>query len=119
VKISLYLDEDAQDSDLIQALSLRGVDVLAAWAAGMRQRDDEVHLLFATTQGRVLYGFNARDYFRLHTEFLEQGRSHAGIVLAKQQHYSVGEQMRRLLRLIATRSPVEMRDRIEFLSDWG
>ena len=54
--------------------------MLGAWAAGKRQRDDEEHLLFATTQGRALYGFNARDYFRLHTEFLEQGRSHAGIV---------------------------------------
>src|SRR5260370_8016688 len=90
----------------IQALSLRGVNVLAAWDAGMRQRDDEEQLLFATNQGRALYGFNAGDYCRLHTEFLEQGRSHAGIVLAKQQYYSVGEQLRRLLRLIATRSAI-------------
>jgi hypothetical protein len=34
VRISLYLDEDAQDNDLIQALTLRGVNVLGAWAAG-------------------------------------------------------------------------------------
>ena len=41
MRISLYLDEDAQDNDLIQALTLRGVNVLGAWAAGKRQRDDE------------------------------------------------------------------------------
>ena len=119
MKISLYLDEDAQDNDLIQALQLRGVDVIGAWAAGMRQRPDEEHLLFATAQGRVLYGFNVSDFFQLHTEFLAQGRSHAGLVLAKQQTYSVGEQMRRLLKLVATRTAEEMRDQIEFLSDWG
>ena len=97
MKVSLYLDEDAQDNDLIHALRLRGIDAVGAWEAGMRQRGDEEHLLRATAQGRVLYGFNVGDFYRLHAEFLTQGRSHAGIILARQQHYSVGEQMRRLL----------------------
>ncbi|HLG13795.1 MAG TPA: DUF5615 family PIN-like protein [Blastocatellia bacterium] len=119
MRIALYLDEDSQDNDLIHALRLRRVDVVGAWEAGMRQRDDQDHLLWATAQGRSLYGFNARDFYRLHTEFLVQGRSHRGIILAKQQHYSVGEQMRRLLRLIATSSTEEMKNQIEFLSDWG
>lgn len=43
MRVSLYLDEDAQDNDLIDALRLRGVDVVGAWDAGMRQRDDEDH----------------------------------------------------------------------------
>ncbi len=119
MKISLYLDEDAQDNDLIHALRLRGVDVVKAWAVGMQQREDEEHLLFATSQNRVLYGFNVGDYQLLHTQFLTQGRSHAGLVLAKQQVYSVGEQMRRLLRIVGAKSADEMRDQIEFLGDWG
>ena len=119
MKISLYFDEDAQDSDLIQALDLRRVDVVGAWTAGMRERNDEAHLLWATAQNRTLYSFNVRDYYRLHTEFLADGRSHAGIVLAKQQRYSVGEQMRRLLRLIETKSAEEMVNQIEFLSRWA
>lgn len=119
MKVSLYFDEDSQNTRLIRALRDRGVDVVAAWDAGMRQRDDEEPLLLATQQGRVLYGFNVGDFYRLHTEFLTQGRTHAGIVLAKQQHYSIGEQLRRLLRLIATRSAEEIRDRIEFLSAWS
>ena len=119
MKVSLYLDEDSQDNDLIDALRLRGVDVIGAWATGMRQRDDEQHLLYATAQGRTLYGFNTKDFYRLHTELLTQSREHGGIVLAKQQHYSVGEQMRRLLRLIGTKTAEQMRNQIEFLSDWG
>ena len=119
MRITLYFDEDAQDSDLIRALDLRGASVIGAWAAGMRERKDEEHLLWATAQKRTLYSFNVRDYCRLHAEFLVQGRSHAGIIVAKQQHYSVGEQMGRLLKLIATKPAEEMIDKIEFLSDWG
>jgi hypothetical protein len=83
----------------------------------MRERKDEEHLIRAATEKRVLYSFNVRDYFPLHTEYLVLSKSHSGIILAKQQLYSVGEQMRRLLRLIATRSAEEMTNRIEFLSD--
>lgn len=94
------------------------MDVIGAGEAGSREREDEEHLALATAQGRVLYSFNIRDFCRLHTVWLGRGKSHTGIVLAKQQRYSVGEQMRRLLKLIATMSAEEMRDRIEFLSDW-
>jgi hypothetical protein len=36
----------------------------------------------------------------------------------RQQHYSVGEQLRRLLRLIASKSAGEMENWVEFLSAW-
>ncbi|MCB0155392.1 MAG: hypothetical protein KDF65_11405, partial [Anaerolineae bacterium] len=67
----------------------------------------------------VRYSFNRRDFYLLHTEYLEQGKSHAGIILARQQHYSVGEQMRRILGLSAARSADEMQNTIEFLNAWG
>ena len=38
---------------------------------------------------------------------------------SNQQRYSVGEQMRRLLRLISSLTAEEMRNRIEFLSAWS
>jgi hypothetical protein len=68
---------------------------------------------------RVLFSFNRGDFFRLHTEYLAQGKSHAGIILTNQQQYSVGEQMRRNLRLTATKSATDMKNQIEFLSSWG
>lgn len=118
-QIRLYLDEDAQDSDVAEALRLRGVDVLTADKAEMRERDDADHLDYAMTQGRVLYSFNMGDYIALHGTYLNEYKTHAGLILAPQQRYGVGEQMRRLLRLIHTISAEEMRDRIEFLSAWG
>jgi hypothetical protein len=95
------------------------VDVTTALEVGMIERDDREHLDYATRQGRVLYSFNVGDFSRLHVDSLLQGKSHAGLVLAQQQRYSVGEQMRRLLKLIALKSAEEMKDQVEFLSAWG
>jgi hypothetical protein len=51
--------------------------------------------------------------------YMAQHQSHTGIVLARQQQYSVGEYMRRLLRLMAHLTAEEMHNRVEFLSAWG
>jgi hypothetical protein len=115
----LYVDEDSMDRDLVRALRARGVDVTTAQDEGMMGCSDEEHLLFATNQGRVLYSFNRGDFFRLHSQYAVEGKSHAGILLARQQYYSVGEQMRRVLKVMALRSAAEMRDRVEFLSAWS
>lgn len=115
----LYCDEDSMDHDLVRALRARGMDVTTAFAEDMIDRSDASHLEYAAGQGRVLFSFNRSDYYQLHTEYLATGKSHAGIVLANQQHYSIGETMRRLLRLAATASDVEMANRIEFLSAWS
>lgn len=119
MRLRLYFDEDAQRGSLVQALRLRGADVLIANEAGMRGRDDADHLDYATAQNRVLYSFNVGHYQALHVARMAAGRSHAGLILASQQRYHVGEQMRRLLRLINTVPAEEMRSRIEFLSAWG
>jgi len=76
VRIRLYVDEDAMDKDLIQALRVRGVDVITALDAGMVERSDEAHLDYATTQGRVLYSFNIADFWRLHTAYVASARCH-------------------------------------------
>ena len=119
MKIALYLDEDSQDTRLIRALRGRGVDVTSASEVGRNGYSDEEQLDWATKEGRVLFSFNTQDFFRLHTLYLTQAKSHAGLILAVQQEYSIGEQMRRLLKLISTRSAEEMRGRVEFLGAWG
>lgn len=81
---------------LVVALRARRVDVLTAAGAGMIDNDDEDHLCFAAGGERVLYSFNMADYCSLHRQWLAQGEVHSGIVLAPQQRYAVGEQLRRL-----------------------
>src|SRR6266478_2082605 len=117
--IRLYLDEDSMDHDLVDALRLHSVDATTPAEVGMMERSDEAHLLWAATEGRVLYSFNMQDFCRLHNEYLSSGKTHAGLILAQQQRYRIGEQMRRLLRLINRLTAEEMVDRIEFLNAWG
>ena len=85
----------------------------------MTEREDHEHLAYAAAQGRAVYTFNRRHFCHLHTETLQSGGSHAGIIVCQQQRFRIGEQMRRLLNLIAARTAEEMRDRLEFLSDWA
>ena len=105
-------------ADLVQALTERGVDVTTANLEGMVFRPDTAHLTHATSSGRVLYSFNVGDYCQIHSEWLAVERAHAGIIVASQQRFSIGEQMRRLLRIINTHSAEEMQNRMEFLSSW-
>ena len=103
----------------MRALRARQVDVLTAHEAGMAAQPDEEHLVYATAHGRVVFTANQGDFCRLHANYLARGQSHAGIIVVPQQRYSVGEQLRRLLRLMAAQSDESMQGRIEFLSAWG
>ena len=117
--IRLYVDEDAMRGNVVFGLQARKVDVIRASDAAMVQREDEDQLMTATGLGRVLYSYNRGDYQLLHQQWLTEGRNHSGIVVAKQQHYSIGEELRRLTRLMGTVTAEEMRNRIEYLSNWG
>ena len=77
------------DREVIYALRTRGVDVTTAYEQGMVDQYDWEHLDYATAQGRVVYT------------------------------YSVGEQMRRLLKIIAAKPAETMENHVEFLSAWG
>jgi len=106
------------DDAVIRGLRTAGVDVLTALEAGMLERPDHEHLIYATEQGRVLSTFNVGDFYRLHTERLRVGEHHAGMVLVAQQRYGPGEQARRLVNLVTAASAESMEDRVEFLSSW-
>ena len=115
-EIRLYLDEDAQRTDLIKALRARHIDVLTASEAGLLAMPDPARLEFATQSGRVIFSFNRGDFFRLHTEWLAADKQHAGIIVSDQIATNVVA--RRLLRLIDGKSAGEMRNWLEFLSNW-
>jgi hypothetical protein len=117
--IKLYFDEDAMHSRLVTALRSRGVTVVTVMDAGLAEKSDEEQLAFAAERGCVLYTFNVSDFYRLHTQWAGAGREHAGMILAPQQRFSVGEQLRRILRLRAVTTAESMRNQVEFLGNWG
>ena len=115
VILALYLDEDSMDRDLLVALRARGVDVITATEAGMLGCSDSEQLDYATAQGRVFSTFNRGDFYRLHTQYLTEGKYHRGIILAPQQRYSIGEQLRQILELISGKTIEQMENNVEFI----
>lgn len=107
------------DRDIIRALRSRGMDVVTALEQGMIRRKDHEHLDFAIQQKRVLFSYNRSDFYNLHTHYLSEGKCHAGIILANQQEYSIGESVRRILHLANKKTHADMENQVEFLSAWG
>ena len=89
--LALYLDEDSMDQSLVAALRARGVDVITATEAGMLGRSDSEQLDYATGQGRMLYTFNRGDFYRLHTQYLTEGKSHQAEVLNRLTKLNIRE----------------------------
>lgn len=113
-QIRLFIDEDSMDSRFIGALRARGVDVTTAGEIGTTGFGDKEQLLLATENQRVLYTFNVGDFCQLHNVFVAEGKTHAGIIISSQR-YSVGEQMRRVLKLMALKTAEKMVNQLVFL----
>jgi hypothetical protein len=65
--------------------------MIDSWHTLRRREGHLLQLAYAAAQGRAIYSFNVGDFCRLHSQWLAEGKSHAGIILA-QQDFSVGEQ---------------------------
>lgn len=114
--IRIFTDEDVYAA-VVVALRRERIDAVATPEVGRLGASDDSQLLWSTGENRVLVSFNVAHFAALHASWIRQGRHHAGIVVSSQ--ISVGEVVRRLLRLTQTLDAAALQDRIEFLSDWG
>jgi hypothetical protein len=80
----LYLDEDV---DVVTAnlLRHRGVNVVTARDEAMLRRSDVDQLHHAAAHGRCLVTHNRNDFVELYTQFVVEGREHAGIIIARRR----------------------------------
>ena len=114
-KIKIYTDEDVAIS-VCKVLRLRGFEAYATIEKDRCESTDDEQLEYATSMESILLTHNVRDFPRIHYEYMRKGRHHRGIIVAKQ--ISIGELVKRLLRLASTLSPEDMKDRLEYLSNW-
>ena len=114
-QIKIYTDEDVAGA-IAKALRRRGVEASTTAEHGNFELTDEEQLKFATSIGATILTHNVQDFPRIHYEFMEKGLSHKGIIVAEQ--VSIGEIVKRLLRLAAKLTAEDMEDRLEYLSNW-
>lgn len=101
---------------LVLALQKAGMDVVTAAIANRTGYIDEEQLAWVTERGRVLYSANIGDFCRIHRVLMAECQSHAGIVLAQQQRYSIGELVRGMQLLTAEKSAEDMVNQLVFLN---
>jgi hypothetical protein len=110
-----FIDEDVYAAVAV-ALRDAGFDALRTPEAQRLGEWDESQFAFAVRERRTIVTFNRSDFVRLHTLWIEGGRTHSGIVVDRQRN--VGDTIKRLLRLARTLDAEALVDRLEFLSDW-
>lgn len=110
--IRLYLDEDVHKR-AASALRLRNFDVVSAHEVGSWGLTDEEQLTSSAAEGRALFTFNTPDYVQLHLDWLQKGKEHYGIIVSDQ--LSIGETVRRLLKLLSQVNADEMRNQMRWL----
>jgi hypothetical protein len=103
-------------------LGRRGVDVetVARWRGGaLRAADDEVVLVAAAAEQRVLVTYDCRTIPARLRRWANEGRSHAGVVLVDEltiRPNDPGGLVRALLGLVDEQGAAEWRDRVVYLT---
>ena len=103
-------------ASIVRGLQARQIDVITALDADLIGRPDTDQLAYTSAEGRVLFSFNRGDFARLHRDYLQAGREHAGIIISDQLGTSII--IRRLLKLLHAQSAKDMRNWLEYLSNW-
>lgn len=84
----------------------------------MLGQSDNEQLEYAAREERAILTHNQKDFVKMHAEWWAQDREHWGIVITRQE-WSLGELLRRTLRLLDEVTAEEMYRQIRFLSDFG
>ncbi len=111
----LHLDADASSKALQAALLERGHDVTRtpeSWVP--LDASDEMQLLGATAQGRVIFTFNIRDFMALSTRYPR----HSGIILAAQSAWTLAGLIASLDRVLRETEAAEWIGQVRWLNDW-
>jgi hypothetical protein len=114
--IKLYLDEDVEVFPA-DAVRRRGYEATTARDCGNLGIADLVQINFARESGVVILTCNVHDFPRLHYEIIGRHEHHTGFVVAKKESFTVV--LRRLLKLLTSRSAEDMQDALEYLSSWS
>ncbi len=108
-ELRFYFDESV-DLPVSEQLALGGLDIVSAHSLDKLGDKDPAHLRRAVDMGRV--------FCTCDTDFVEmaqEGAEHAGIVFGAKNRFSIGDWVRYIRHLHATRSAEEMMNLVFYL----
>jgi len=114
--LRLYLDADV-DAKLAANLRAAGYDCVSAREIGNAELDDEAHLTVAATKGQALLTHNIQHFVPIFERWWHAGKNHSGLIVSQQ--IPLGELQRRVIRLLDTVSPEEMRNNLRNLAEFA
>ena len=112
-KIRIYTNESV-DVTIAEGLKRRGVDAFSARDTGKLGLTDEEQLVYADNKKEAVFTHDT-DFLKIAARWMEEGRTHHGIIYCHQKRYSIGECVRKLRMLTAVLTSEDMINHIEFL----
>lgn len=113
--VRFFTDEDIY-SAVARALRRLGYDALSTPESGRRGQADQSQLEWAAQHDRAIVTFNAGHFAKMHRNWIDQGRHHAGIIVSKQR--PIGDVIARLERLAEALDAETLADTIQYLGNW-
>ena len=92
----------------------RGLDASSARDTGNLGLTDEEQLIYASKEKAAIFTHDT-DFLRIAAKWMEEGKTHHGIIYCHQNSYPIGECLRKLRVLTSVLSAEEMINHIEFL----
>ena len=89
------------------------MDLVTAQERNQRQTDDEVLLVAATAEGRLLLT-NDTDFLRIHSNWMVSGQTHSGVVFWLQDR-PIGEVIRQVHQYALTTLQPDAVNRVKFV----
>jgi hypothetical protein len=119
--MQIYLDDCADDDDLVSFLSQAGHTVYTPRSEGTLGTSDDRHLEHAAARGLTLLTQNPADFRELHDGWRAQGRGHSGILLIYQDNIrgkdmGLADLVRAIDNLVGSGLPVA--NEIHVLNQW-
>jgi hypothetical protein len=111
--IRLYFDEDVS-AEIVENLRRRGFDVSCARDSALLSRDDDAQLAFAVSQQRALVTHNRHDFEARHRRYVETGRRHFGIIVARRRP-KPARVVQRLLALLDRMTAEGIQDQLQYI----
>lgn len=119
---TIYLDDNADDDDLILVLQAAGFIVINPRRAGTVGYDDPDHLNYAAKNNFVLLTFDAK-FKRWSADHLRQGKQHSGVLIAyknnnKSKDMKHGEIAKAIHNLLQQCPPLTLVNNVHILNSW-